>query len=413
MGIAGTEVAKEASDIILMDDNFASIVKAVLWGRCVYDAIRKFLQFQLSVNVSAVVITIVTSIYTTVQGPKKPESVLTAVQLLWVNLIMDTMAALALATDDPTPELLKRKPSKRTDPIVNADMFKQILGQAFYQIIVCLVLYFKTPEWFPDGRKGEEVPASGFVGATVVFNTFIFCQLFNEINSRSISRELNVFHRLLENKIFMFIFFISALFQALIVQFGGVVFTIDPNGLSWSHWLISIALGMGSLVVGFVIRLLPEFPIPRYLLPGSEPEIQQPALSNPSEAKPVVVVIGESRDTLTEKEEVVPQTTEESLAAARWKDAIHKTRVQVKVVKIFTLPLRTDPSVKPPSIRARIDAERNEKRSSTENWNTLRLYIQTASVFRRRADPSSSQLVDPRVVRNAMVNAARKRNQQQ
>jgi Ca2+-transporting ATPase len=94
MGIAGTAVAKEASDIILMDDNFASLVRAVVWGRCIYDAIRKFLQFQLTVNVSAVVITFVTAFTTTVGGKNNPASALTAVQLLWVNLIMDTLAAL-------------------------------------------------------------------------------------------------------------------------------------------------------------------------------------------------------------------------------------------------------------------------------------------------------------------------------
>lgn len=189
MGIAGTEVAKEASDIILMDDNFASLVKAVVWGRCVYDAIRKFLQFQLTVNISAVVITIVTSVHTTLTGAKKPESILTAVQLLWVNLIMDTLAALALATDKPTMELLNRKPSKRTDPIISPDMMLQIIGQAIYQIILCLTLYFMAPQWFPiDGDSPtKDVPPGGYVVATIVFNTFIFCQVFNEVNCRSIT----------------------------------------------------------------------------------------------------------------------------------------------------------------------------------------------------------------------------------
>ena len=105
MGIIGTDTAKEASDIILMDDNFASIVKAVVWGRAVYDSVCKFLQFQLTVNIAAVVLTFVSSI-----SDSQGDSVLTAVQLLWVNMIMDTMAALALATEPPTEELLDRKP---------------------------------------------------------------------------------------------------------------------------------------------------------------------------------------------------------------------------------------------------------------------------------------------------------------
>jgi Ca2+-transporting ATPase len=187
MGIAGTEVAKEASDIILMDDNFASLVKAVLWGRCVYDAIRKFLQFQLTVNVSAVCITVISALHTTVTGYKKPESILTAIQLLWVNLIMDTMAALALATDNPTDELLNRMPSPRSEPMISPPMFKQIMGQALFQIVACLSLYFLGPTIVPfDPTRDETVP-SGKIMASLVFNTFIFCQIFNEINSRSIT----------------------------------------------------------------------------------------------------------------------------------------------------------------------------------------------------------------------------------
>jgi Ca2+-transporting ATPase len=109
MGIAGTEVAKEASDIILMDDNFASIVKAIMWGRCVNDAVRKFLQFQISTNITAVVITFVSSL--------ADSPALSAVQLLWINIIMDTFAALALATDPASEKLLCRKPDKKTAPL--------------------------------------------------------------------------------------------------------------------------------------------------------------------------------------------------------------------------------------------------------------------------------------------------------
>ena len=184
MGIAGTEVAKEAADIILMDDNFASLVKAVVWGRCVYDAIRKFLQFQLTVNVSAVIITFVSAIYTTL-SKGKPIAVLSAVQLLWVNLIMDTLAALALASDEPSPTLLKRKPSKKSDPIVNRYMSFQIIAQAIYQIAVCLLLYF-LPLSFANDVGGDSYPYVT-TRTSLIFTVFIFCQVFNEFNSRSIS----------------------------------------------------------------------------------------------------------------------------------------------------------------------------------------------------------------------------------
>ncbi|KAJ3323148.1 Calcium-transporting ATPase 10, plasma membrane-type [Boothiomyces sp. JEL0866] len=274
MGIAGTEVAKEASDIVLMDDNFASLVRAVVWGRCVYDAIRKFLQFQLTVNISAVVITIVTSIYTTVTGPKSPKSILTAVQLLWVNLIMDTLAALALATDNPTDALLNRTPSKRTEPIVNADMFRQIIAQAIYQIFACLLLYFKGGDWFEtnsvDFTVSTDAPYPGYKTASLVFNVFIFCQVFNEINCRSITTDCNVFRNFFSNRIFIVIIILTIVGQIIIVEFGGIVFQIDSSGLNGTGWAISFGVGFGSIIVGYLVRILPPFPVPGFLIVEGE-----------------------------------------------------------------------------------------------------------------------------------------------
>lgn len=167
MGIAGTEVAKEASSIILMDDNFASIVKAISWGRCVNDAVRKFLEFQLTVNVTAVILTFISGV-----ASEKQKSVLTAVQLLWVNLIMDTLAALALATDPPTDELLQRGPEPKSAPLISIRMWKMIIGQSIFQIVVTFVLLY--------GRILDYDPED-VVLQTIVFNTFVFCQIFNEI----------------------------------------------------------------------------------------------------------------------------------------------------------------------------------------------------------------------------------------
>jgi len=135
MGLAGTDVAKEASDIILTDDNFTSIVKAVMWGRNVYDSIAKFLQFQLTVNVVAVIVAFVGAC--AIQ-----DSPLKAVQMLWVNLIMDTLAALALATEMPTEELLRRKPYGRTKPLISRTMFKNIIGHTIYQLAIIFTLVF-------------------------------------------------------------------------------------------------------------------------------------------------------------------------------------------------------------------------------------------------------------------------------
>uniref|UniRef100_A0A915Q633 Calcium-transporting ATPase n=1 Tax=Setaria digitata TaxID=48799 RepID=A0A915Q633_9BILA len=187
MGIAGTDVAKEASDIILTDDNFTSIVKAVMWGRNVYDSIAKFLQFQLTVNVVAVVVAFVGAC--AIQ-----DTPLKAVQMLWVNLIMDTLASLALATEMPTEDLLKRKPYGRTSPLISRTMSKNILGHAFYQLLILFALIFAGERFFEieSGRWAplHSPPSEHF---TIVFNTFVMMTLFNEINARKIHGERNIF----------------------------------------------------------------------------------------------------------------------------------------------------------------------------------------------------------------------------
>ncbi|KAI9013962.1 PMCA-type calcium-translocating P-type ATPase [Phycomyces nitens] len=242
MGISGTEVAKEASSIILMDDNFSSIVKAIMWGRCVNDAVKKFLEFQLTVNVTAVILTFISSVVSDSQ-----DSVLTAVQLLWVNLIMDTFAALALATDPPTEELLLRGPESRSSPLITFKMWKMIIGQAIFQVVVTIVMLYSDIFNYD--------PASGIL-QTLVFNTFVFCQLFNEINCRSIDDSLNIFHNILANKFFMFIFGFCVMCQAIIVNFGGTAFQVTRIG--GVEWAISIVIGLISIPIGVIIRLIPD-----------------------------------------------------------------------------------------------------------------------------------------------------------
>lgn len=170
MGIAGTEVAKEASSIILMDDNFSSIVKAMMWGRAVNDAVRKFLQFQLTVNITAVLLTFVSAV-----SSADRTSVLTAVQLLWVNLIMDTFAALALATDAPTPEILNRKPTPKSASLISLNMWKMIIGQAIFQLVVTFVMYFAGARILGYSTETEIKELK-----TMIFNTFVWMQIFNE-----------------------------------------------------------------------------------------------------------------------------------------------------------------------------------------------------------------------------------------
>lgn len=200
MGIAGTEVAKEASDIILMDDNFSSIVKAIMWGRCVNDAVRKFLQFQISTNVTAVIITFVSAV-----ASDEEESVLSAVQLLWINIIMDTFAALALATDPASEALLDRKPDSKTAPLFSVNMYKQILLQSVYQTIIILIFHFLGIRIlsFEDTEHNREILR------TLVFNAFVFAQIFNSVNCRRLDRKLNIFEGVLRNWYFIVITFIG------------------------------------------------------------------------------------------------------------------------------------------------------------------------------------------------------------
>jgi len=146
MGITGTKVAQGASDIVILDDQFSSIVRAISWGRCVYDNIRKFLQFQLTVNLVALSIVFIGAI----AGFPEP---LNAVQLLWVNLVMDTMGALALGTEAPTPELLFRRPYKRSASLISWPMWRNIIVQSAFQLILLLLLLFLGAGWFgvPEG----------------------------------------------------------------------------------------------------------------------------------------------------------------------------------------------------------------------------------------------------------------------
>ncbi|TFY80381.1 hypothetical protein EWM64_g3629 [Hericium alpestre] len=257
MGIAGTEVAKEASDIILMDDNFSSIVKAIMWGRCVNDAVRKFLQFQISTNVTAVVITFVTAI-----ASVQEESVLSAVQLLWINIIMDTFAALALATDPASPALLDRKPDKKSDPLFTVDMIKQIIGQSIYQIFIILIFHFLGAQILGFHSGDPDASRHDRIVQTLVFNTFVFAQVFNSINSRRLDRKFNIFEGVLNNWYFMGITLIEVAVQIMIVFVGGSAFQVTRIG--GREWGISLALGFVSIPLGALIRCIPNGPCERF-----------------------------------------------------------------------------------------------------------------------------------------------------
>ncbi|XP_056166527.1 calcium-transporting ATPase 10, plasma membrane-type-like isoform X1 [Syzygium oleosum] len=242
MGIQGTEVAKESSDIIILDDDFASVVKVVRWGRSVYANIQKFIQFQLTVNVAALVINVVAAV-------SSGDVPLNAVQLLWVNLIMDTLGALALATEPPTDHLMDRTPVGRREPLITNIMWRNLLIQAVYQVCVLLVLTFRGRSLL--NLKNDH---ANKVKNTLIFNAFVLCQIFNEFNARK-PDELNVFEGITRNHLFMGIVGLTLVLQVIIVEFLGT-FTSTVK-LNWKQWLISIIIALISWPLAIVGKLIP------------------------------------------------------------------------------------------------------------------------------------------------------------
>ncbi|MBA0616379.1 hypothetical protein Godav_016432, partial [Gossypium davidsonii] len=248
MGIQGTEVAKESSDIVILDDNFASVATVLRWGRCVYTNIQKFIQFQLTVNVAALCINFVAAV-------SAGEVPLTAVQLLWVNLIMDTLGALALATERPTKELMEKPPVGRTEPLITNIMWRNLLAQALYQIAVLLTLQF----------SGESIlGVTEKVNDTLIFNIFVFCQVFNEFNARKLEKK-NVFEGIHKNKLFIGIIGVTILLQVVMVEF--LKRFADTERLSWGQWGACIAVAAVSWPLAWVVKCLPvpQKPIFSYL----------------------------------------------------------------------------------------------------------------------------------------------------
>ncbi|KVH87857.1 Calcium-transporting P-type ATPase, subfamily IIB [Cynara cardunculus var. scolymus] len=258
MGIQGTEVAKESSDIIILDDNFASVVKVVRWGRSVYANIQKFIQFQLTVNVAALVINVVAAI-------SSGDVPLNAVQLLWVNLIMDTLGALALATEPPTDHLMDRTPVGRREPLITNIMWRNLLIQllipipylcvklqALYQVMVLNVLNFEGIKILNLEHESNEHAKK--TKNTLIFNAFVFSQIFNEFNARK-PDEMNVFKGVTKNRLFMGIIGFTILLQVIIIMFLGK-FTTTVR-LSWQLWLVSVGIGIISWPLAVVGKLIP------------------------------------------------------------------------------------------------------------------------------------------------------------
>nr|KJB38254.1 hypothetical protein B456_006G244700 [Gossypium raimondii] len=247
-GIQGTEAARESSDIVILDDSFASVATVLRWGRCVYTNIQKFIQFLLTANVATLCINFIAAVST-------GEVPLTTVQLFWVNLYMDTLGALALATERPTKELLEKPPVGRTEPLITNIMWRNLLAQALYQIAVLLTLHFNGESIFGVTKK---------VNHTLIFNTFMLCQVFNKFNARKLEKK-NVFNDMHKNKMFIGITGVTIVLQVVMVEF--LKRFTDTERLNWGQWGACIAIAAASCPLGWAVKCLPvpKKPIFSYL----------------------------------------------------------------------------------------------------------------------------------------------------
>ncbi|MDR1577077.1 MAG: calcium-translocating P-type ATPase, PMCA-type [Deltaproteobacteria bacterium] len=249
MGLTGTSVAKEAADIILLDDSFASIVQAVMWGRSIYSNIQKFILFQLTINVLALGVALLGP-FLGIQLP------LTVTQMLWVNLIMDTFAALALASEPPDWTVMRQPPRNPEAFIVNPSMAKFIfaVGGVFLAMFLILALAFKSA--FP---MDAETPL-GRHNLSIFFTTFVFLQFWNLFNARSLGKNTSALANLSASKMFLLIAAVIALGQIAITQVGGEVFRTTPLSVLE---LVTIVVSTSLVLwVGEIIRWLKRSPQP-------------------------------------------------------------------------------------------------------------------------------------------------------
>ncbi|KAM7188601.1 calcium-translocating P-type ATPase [Rhypophila sp. PSN 637] len=253
LGKSGTEVAKEASSIVLLDDDFVSIVEVIALGRGVYDAVRRFLQFQLTANLSVLALSAAFAIRRGVE-----ESIFKIPEMLWINLIMDLFGALALSTDGPDKQVLNRPPEKRTTWLLGFTNYKMIILQASYHFIVVLVIMSWGNDLIesldPSVLKDSDEATSWL--RTLASNTYISMLLFNLFNSRSPSNSLNILQGIHKNKIFIGAALCIISIQVLWMSFGGQWFQVTR--LNSASWAFSAGAGFGTIPLGMAIRCFPD-----------------------------------------------------------------------------------------------------------------------------------------------------------
>lgn len=235
---SGTEVAKEASNIVILDDNFMSIVNAILFGRTIFKSIRKFIIFQLSVNICAVMVSLLGPFI----GIDQP---VTVIQMLWINMVMDTLAGVAFAYEPPLIEYMNEKPKKKGEHIVNKYMFNQIIVMGLYTSLLCL-LFLKLPS------ISNLFEQNGGHLMTAFFGLFIFCSIFNSFNART--HRINIFSNIFKNKAFLIVILFIVMIQIYLIYYGGEVFR--TVGLSLYEFNMMILISMTVIPVDFFRKVL-------------------------------------------------------------------------------------------------------------------------------------------------------------
>merc|ERR1711920_297764 len=262
MGIDGCSVAKDHSDIIITNDNFSSVVNAVRWGRNIFDNCRKFVQFQLTVNISCLFIVIL-------GGTTLGRSPFSIIQLLWINLVMDVLAAIALSTEAPHPTRLRAERIKKNDKILTPYMWRAVSAQFVYQAVIMLVLLYAGPSMFGIGHNLITTPYRNEDGSatyalqhhTLLFQTFMMMNLFNMFNCRKLESEneleFNIFEGIHRNWWFLIIWLIEMNMQFFMIGYPGMGMVFSTTPLTWGMHLTAFILGVGSLAVGAAVKKSP------------------------------------------------------------------------------------------------------------------------------------------------------------
>lgn len=240
MGISGTEVSKEAADIVLLNDSFSTIVTTVKWGRGIYENFKRFIQFQLTVNVASVLLVFLCTVLGLFwEGFESPFS---ALDLLWINIIMDGPPALTLGLEPIRDDLMSRKPTARSESIISREMMVRIAVNGVFMCLVCMA----QMKFNFLGIGAEEV-------STAVFTMFVLFQLFNALNCRELG-DKSIFPNFIKNKLMLGAFVIAFALQIIITQFGGKVFGTVP--LEVLDWLKVLGVSLSIIVLDEVVRLV-------------------------------------------------------------------------------------------------------------------------------------------------------------